>query len=332
MKLDSLAGNAALKRQLSGQASARGLSHAYLISGPAGAGKKTLARLLAAAMVCTGEGERPCSQCPACRKAAKGIHPDIITLAGEDGKDITVGQARALRSDAYIRPNEGERKVYIIENAQTMNPPAQNSLLKLLEEGPAYAAFLLLADNPGGVLTTIRSRCEGLSLTPVSPQEAEAFLLGRFPDKSPQAVKEAAARCGGVLGVAVKALEGEAGNPVRDAALELLDLLAKGDELALAAFAVTLEKWDRESFARLTQTARSLLREALALPVASAAAPEPVLRASRLPGKALLNCVEVLGKLGRDAEFNVGVGHLAGAMSAGLSQALQSTKPSPAGE
>ena len=330
MKLDALAGNAALKRQLSGQAEARGLSHAYLISGPAGSGKRTLAHLLAAAMVCTGAGETPCGLCPACKKAMRGIHPDIITLAGEDGKDITVGQARALRSDAYIRPNEGERKVYIIENAQTMNPPAQNSLLKLLEEGPAYAAFLLLADNPGGVLTTIRSRCEGLSLSPVSTREAEAWLLRRFPDKDPQVVRDAAVQCGGLLGVAVKALEGEEGpDTVRDTALQLLELLAGGDELALAAFAVTLEKWDREGFSRLTQTARALLREALA---PSGQEPEAVLRCARLPGRTLLGCIEVLDKLGRDADFNVGVGHLAGALSAGLAQVIHQTKSSPTGE
>lgn len=148
MSFHTLAGNAPLKRQLSAQMQGRGLSHAYLISGPAGSGKHTLARLMAAAMVCTGEGERPCGVCSACKKALQGIHPDIIT-AGEGDKPISVGQARLLRSDAYIRPNEAPRKVYILPNAQEMNPSAQNALLKLLEEGPVYAAFLLLAENSG---------------------------------------------------------------------------------------------------------------------------------------------------------------------------------------
>ena len=190
MNLTSLVGNEALKKQLSAQAEGRGLSHAYLLSGPAGGGKKTLARLMAAAMVCTGQGESPCGACPACKKALGGIHPDIITVAGENGKDISVGQARALRADAYIRPNEAERKVYLILDAQTMNTNAQNAVLKLLEEGPPYAAFLLLTDNPGALLPTIRSRCEGLSLSPVSPGEAEAFLLQKFPDRPANVLRE----------------------------------------------------------------------------------------------------------------------------------------------
>ena len=72
-------------------------------------------------------------------------------------------QIRALRADAYIRPNEGERKVYLLREADEMNPSAQNAMLKLLEEGPSYAAFLLLADNPQKLLQTVRSRCEELS-------------------------------------------------------------------------------------------------------------------------------------------------------------------------
>ena len=169
MKLDALAGNAALKQQLSAQEKGRGLSHAYLISGPAGSGKKTLARLLSAAMVCTGDGEKPCGSCAACKKVFGNIHPDVIQV-GSDGKDISVGQAREARSDAYIRPNEGRRKVYIIDPADAMNPAAQNALLKVLEEGPSYAAFLLLAERPGLLLDTVRSRCELLALPPEAPR------------------------------------------------------------------------------------------------------------------------------------------------------------------
>ena len=164
MNLSALAGNQRIKDQLSQQERERGLSHAYILSGPAGSGRHVLARQLAAAMLCTGTGERPCGRCVPCQKAAKGIHPDLLVIAGpEEGKPITVDQVRALRADAYIRPNEGERKVYLLEDADQMNPSAQNAMLKLLEEGPAYAAFLLLAENGGGLLQTVRSRCEELS-------------------------------------------------------------------------------------------------------------------------------------------------------------------------
>ena len=207
MNLSALAGNQRIKEQLSLQEWGRGLSHAYMISGPAGAGKHTLARLLAAAMLCTGSGEKPCGRCGPCVKTAKGLHPDVILVDGPgEGKPITVDQVRQLRADAYIRPNEGERKVYLLERADQMNPSAQNAMLKLLEEGPPYAAFLLLAENAGGLLETVRSRCESLAL---GPAEAPA--------------------------------DGEAERERRQAAQELADALERAGELELLEAAMVLD-------------------------------------------------------------------------------------------
>lgn len=173
MELSALKGNEILKEQLSRQERGRGLSHAYIISGLAGSGRHTLARLLAAAMLCTSQGEKPCGRCGPCVKVSKGLHPDVSVITGPgEGKPVTVDQVRALRSDAYIRPNEGERKVYLLEGADQMNSSAQNAMLKLLEEGPPYAAFLLLAENSGGLLQTVRSRCEELALIPAEQREA----------------------------------------------------------------------------------------------------------------------------------------------------------------
>ena len=175
MELSRLAGNAPLKRQLSLETARRGLGHAYILSGPAGSGRHTLAGLLAAALVCTGGGEAPCLSCSGCKKALGNIHPDVIR-AGGAGDELNVARVRAIRSDAYIRPNEAPRKVYILENAQDMNPSSQNALLKLLEEGPAYAAFLLLTDNAAALLATVRSRCQVLTL---SLQEGQAVTAGQ---------------------------------------------------------------------------------------------------------------------------------------------------------
>ena len=329
MNLDALAGNAHLKAQLSAQADGRGLAHAYLISGPAGVGKRTLARLLAAAMVCTGTGEIPCGVCPGCQKVQGDIHPDV-TWVGSDGKPISVGQVRELRLGAYVRPNDASRRVFVLENAHNMKAAAQNALLKVLEEGPGYAAFLLLTTNADGVLSTIRSRCQTLSLSPLTPAQTEDFLRRKFPQAPPDALYTAARRCGGVLGPAVAQLSGKAGDDdARQGALELVELVAAGDELELCQWCVGQEKADRDSFARLLTQAVALLRDALALASGAEALDhgnreKSVIRAAaNLPRKQLLRAVALLEKLIADAAFNVSTGHLCGALAAGIMEVTQ---------
>ena len=181
MNLDALSGNRRVKEVLDRQEQGRGLSHAYLLSGPKGSGRHTLARLLAAAMLCTGEGlGKPCGSCASCRRVSERIHPDVKYEPAEGDKPLSVDQVRELRRDAYIRPNQGARKIYVLDKADRMNASAQNAMLKLLEEGPPYAAFLLIADNAGGLLQTVRSRCEELTLTaaaePVQDVERGALV------------------------------------------------------------------------------------------------------------------------------------------------------------
>lgn len=202
--------------------SEHGLSHAYILAGADGEERRSVADYLSAAYVCSN-GQKPCHNCSGCRKAAAHIHPDVITVAGEEGKDITVSQVRALRADAYVRPNEAPRKVYVIEEAQRMNIPAQNALLKVLEEGPPYASFLLLTANSAALLPTIVSRCETLRLAPgegkVSP------------------VSQAA----------------------REAAPILAEKLTGNSELARMEYIISLEKWKREELADLfDETAENL--------------------------------------------------------------------------
>lgn len=139
------------------------LAHAYILTGEDSKALENAAISLAVAMVCTPEEGKtaPCGECKHCRKALKGVHPDVAWVRRpEDKRSILVDQIRWLRSDAYIRPNEARRKVYLIQEAHLMNPEAQNAFLKVLEDGPLYAAFLLLTTAPGALLATIRSRCE----------------------------------------------------------------------------------------------------------------------------------------------------------------------------
>ena len=147
------------------------------------------ARETAAGILCRSEGIRPCGECPSCRKIAHGTHPDVITIRrqpdskGNLRKEITVDQVRELSMDAYILPNEADRKVYIIEEADRMNMNAQNAALKLLEEPPNGAVLLLCAVNPAALLPTVRSRCTEESINGESAwfseeanERAEEFL------------------------------------------------------------------------------------------------------------------------------------------------------------
>ena len=141
------------------------LFHAYLISSGTEQEREALAKELAQTMVCSSDAKRPCGECRHCRKALAGIHPDILYVERETDdkgvlkREISVGQARRMAADAWIRPNEADRKVYIIREAQTLNLNAQNALIKLLEEPPAGACFILCADNAASLLDTVRSRC-----------------------------------------------------------------------------------------------------------------------------------------------------------------------------
>jgi hypothetical protein len=143
----------------------RRLSHATVVAASSREESLRCAGRLAAAVVCRASGPVPCGVCPACRKAMAGIHPDVIRVKrpeddkGRPKKEIQVDQIRQMAADAVVLPNESERKVYLIEDADSMNVPAQNAALKLLEEPPAGVYFLLCVTNPAQLLPTVRSRC-----------------------------------------------------------------------------------------------------------------------------------------------------------------------------
>ena len=246
MELTALAGNAQIKAQLAHREG--DLAHAYIVAGPAGSGRHTLAAQMAAALVCSAQPQlRPCGRCSHCRKAAGGIHPDITVIAGSGGKPITVDQVRALRTDAYVRPNEAERKVYLLERADRMNASSQNAMLKLLEDGPAYAVFFLLAENGSALLPTVRSRCETLELAPVSPAQAEEWLAKAFPGRTAEEIRRAALECQGILGRAAALLEGgQEEDGLEETARSLSAALEGEDELALFEATQALDKLSRE--------------------------------------------------------------------------------------
>ena len=165
---------------------AQRLAHAYIITAQSREESLRAARQLAAAAVCTDAGEVPCGHCRACRKAREGIHPDIIPVRlleddkGRKKREISVDQIRQVAADAVVLPNEAERKVYLLEDADKMNLSAQNAALKLLEEPPRHVIFLLCAENAQQLLPTVRSRCAELNCNGErGPEDEEALKLAR---------------------------------------------------------------------------------------------------------------------------------------------------------
>jgi DNA polymerase-3 subunit delta' len=175
------------------------IGHAYLISGPQGIGRRTLARTFAQALVCQAPlPERPCGVCSACRRAARGIHPDVMTVSLEqqgaaesrDSKNtrITIETIRELRSNLSLRPLEADWRVAILEDVELFSLPAYDALLKTLEEPPPFVVLLLIATELEAVPETIRSRCRPLALEPLSRDAVRTALADRGVEPSQAAV------------------------------------------------------------------------------------------------------------------------------------------------
>ena len=260
MDVGGLLGNEAIRARLDAAAAQDRFSHSYLICGPDGSGKHTLAKILAAAMQCTGAGRKPCGRCEGCRKVFEGVHPDVITVNDPAHKTIAVDVIRQMRADVFLRPNEGKRKIYLIE--QDMAEPPQNALLKILEEPPAYAAFLILSDRAEKLLPTIRSRCAELHLAPAPQTEGLAFLRGKYPDRAEPELERAFRRAGGYLGQAIQLLSGEGQAPQT---AQFAACYAARNALALLELLLPMEKWKREQLIPVLEQLREYLAELLML-------------------------------------------------------------------
>ena len=265
------------------EAATRGtLSHALLFTGSGD--RLAAARYAAAGLECTGEGTRPCGVCPGCRKVLGDIHPDVITVRDPDHKNIAVDVVRAIRADAYIRPNEGRRKVYLFPDCALLTEQDQNVLLKIVEEGPPYAAFLFCAENPSQVLQTLRSRCVEVKLRPGTEEDGE-------PSEAAEALCRAI------------------GSRRRGAVAELAVRLEK-------------KKLDREALSAMLERSRASFAAALLLlygqqPGGMDREIAPFL-AKNLTKTQIMSTIELLQKYHGECAYNVGPGHVLGALAAEL--------------
>ena len=275
--------------RLRAAASRGALSHALIFSG---AGDRVAAaRYAAAAFECVAEGDRPCLACPHCRKVMADIHPDVVYVRDPEHKELSAETVRAMRSDTFIRPNEGERKVYIFEDCSVLNERGQNILLKTIEEGPPYCAFLFCAENSAALLQTIRSRCVEVKLS------------------------NDGAETGGAAG--------------RDNALTLCRLIAEGNAASRAAFLVKLEnaKSKREELGALFEDARLALADALLSLYGGDVAREnqeivSVLTRCLTKSK-ILGTIDLLDTYRQHCTYNVGAGLTLGGFAAELEEVLK---------
>ena len=269
--------NSTLERTVRRAAEQGRLSHAIVLSGD---GDLTdAARFIAAAHVCEA-ADRPCLRCRHCRKVLEGIHPDVAVIRDTEHRELTVDAIRALRQDVYIQPNEAARKVYIIADSRQLNERDQNVLLKIVEEGPSYAAFIFCADSPAALLETVRSRCVLLKCDAPAPEA--------LPPEAEQ----------------------------------LCRVFAKGRLLPVTAYLVSLEnrRLKREELRDVLRGAWCAAAEALLLQMGKET-PDPACGetaqalARGLTARQLRQLTALLEKYSGECEYNVGAGHVLGALA-----------------
>ncbi len=152
------------------------LSHAYLFTGPRGAEKREMAVQLAKALYCEQEEDDSCEQCANCRRIQHGNHPDVY-LIEPDGGSIKISQIRELQRQFSFRSSEGNRKIYILDQADTMTVQAANSLLKFLEEPSSQVTAILLTEQIHAILPTILSRCQLITFSALHPETIVKTLM-----------------------------------------------------------------------------------------------------------------------------------------------------------
>ena len=307
MGFEGLLGNDRLKENLISSLGKGRISHFYLISGPEGSGKHTLARLLTAAILCRETG-KPCGKCGPCRKVLEGNHPDVITVDDPEHKTVAVRIVREAREDVFIRPNEADHKIYLFP--QELGIEGQNTLLKILEEPPSYGVFILMTDNPDKLLPTVRSRCTELALQALDEDTLCRALAKEFPDRSAEDLRAAAIRSGGWLGQA-KALVSEGADLPQTEAF--VQAFARRDGLLLTQTLAPMEKWKRDQLIPVLENWIALVENVLVsragLPAISAQ--ERTLSASR-SSQELMNALRSLKKARELALGNVSPGAVCG--------------------
>lgn len=196
-------------------------SHAYIMNGESGSGKKLLSNIFSTALQCEKKGIEPCMECHSCKQAANRNQPDIIWVTHEKPNSIGVDDIRKINGDMMIKPYSSPFKIYIIDEAEKMTVQAQNAILKTMEEPPSYGIILLLTNNIDLFLPTIISRCVVLNLKPIEDGLIKKYLMEELKVPDYQA-ELSAGFAQGNMGKAIKLASSDSFNQIKEDALQLL--------------------------------------------------------------------------------------------------------------
>ena len=222
LAFQEILGHETIKDHFQKAIKAHKLSHAYILAGEAGMGRKSLAHAFALTLLCEKGKSQPCMECHACKQVLSGNHPDLIHVTHEKAGSIGVDDIREQVNDTImIRPYSSYYKIYIVDEAEKMNPQAQNALLKTMEEPPAYAVILLLTTNADMFLPTILSRCIRLNLKPVANEKIKSYLMKNLQIPDYQADISTAFAQGNV-GKAIQLAGSDNFKELKDSAVQLM--------------------------------------------------------------------------------------------------------------
>lgn len=253
-----LYGKSGLKQRLDGIAAKGRLSHAVLFSGHSGIGKKTLARYTAELFLCENGA---CGSCPTCRNIENDTHPDVIFVKKQcDGK-YAIDLFREVMSSTVIRPNNGDVKVYVFEDCDTMRPEHQNALLKLIEEPADYLRFVFTCENTSVIPETVLSRVTEFEVPETPVKDCEQALLDCGVDKSK--ARELSEMFAGNIGKCRAVLEGGDEAALIETARKAAEALGAKDDFTLAAALSDAKK--RTDFSRVMEYLSRMIRDALAV-------------------------------------------------------------------
>ena len=198
------------------------ISHAYIINGEKGMGKRTVAKAFAMTLLCEEKGTVPCMKCHSCVQALTDNNPDLIMITPDKPTTLSIDHIRqTLVNDVELKPYSNSHKVYIVEDAELMNNAAQKAILKTIEEPPEYAVIILLTTNISALLQTVLSRCVKLDMQPLKKEVIKKYLMEKEKVVDYQA-DIAVSFAGGNLGKAIELSKSQDFAEMLDEVIQLL--------------------------------------------------------------------------------------------------------------